>query len=222
MQVVVVASGEPLETDASWLDGADVVIAADGGAAWLERLGRVPDRLVGDLDSTDPAAVERLAAAGVAVERHPADKDASDTELALEAARTAGADSIVLLGAFGGDRLDHEVANLLLLADPSLAGVDIRAARGGTIVRAVRGPTVCPLHGAVGDLVSLLPLDGDAAGVTTAGLRWALERATLAFGRSRGLSNVVNLPPASVSLDAGVLLVIETATRVNSKGATSP
>lgn len=67
------------------------------------------------------------------------------------------------------------------------------------------------LGGAVGDLVSLLPVGGDAAGVSTNGLRWPLDRETLAIGRSRGLSNVVDAAPASVSLESGVLLVIETA-----------
>ena len=217
MKVVVVASGEPLETDAACLDGADLVIAADGGAAWLERVGRDPDRLIGDLDSADAAVVERLETRGTRVERHPSDKDASDTELALEAARHAGATSIVLLGAFGGQRLDHEVANLLLLADPALAEIEIRAVRGSTVVRALHGGTLA-LGGAVGDLVSLLPLGGDASGVSTDGLRWPLEGATLAIGRSRGLSNLVDRVPASVSLDAGVLLVIETSTQ----GATTP
>jgi len=212
MQVVVVASGEPVDTDAAWLDGADLVIAADGGAAWLERVGRHPDLLVGDLDSIDPTAIEWLARDGTKVERHPADKDASDTELAIEAARRAGADSIVLLGALGGLRLDHEVANLLLLADPVLAGLDVRATRGSTIARTVRGGRgTLALGGAVGDLVSLLPVGGDAAGVSTNGLRWPLDRETLAIGRSRGLSNVVDAAPASVSLESGVLLVIETA-----------
>ena len=63
------------------------LVAADGGAAWLDGAGRRPDLLVGDLDSAHHALVERLSAAGTVIERHPADKEASDTELAIEAAR---------------------------------------------------------------------------------------------------------------------------------------
>ena len=85
MRIVVVASGALAPGDEAWLDGADAVIAADGGAAALDGLGRRPDRLVGDLDSADAALVERLEAAGVVVDRHPTDKDASDTELAVRA-----------------------------------------------------------------------------------------------------------------------------------------
>ena len=213
MMVVVVASADLDPDDGWWLDRADLVIAADGGAASLDRIGRRPDRLIGDLDSVEVSLADRLADAGVVVERHPLDKDASDTELAVEAALAAGATEVVLLGAFGGERLDHELANLLLLADPSLAGHDIRAARSATQVRALHGGRGLELRGKVGDTVSLLPVGGDATGVTTDGLRWPLAGATLRSGRSRGLSNEVVGTPASVRIEGGTLLLVETALR---------
>jgi thiamine pyrophosphokinase len=211
MKVVVVASGELEASDAAWLDDAELVIAADGGAGSLDRLGRIPDRLVGDLDSVDVELVERLAAAGMRIDRHPVDKEASDTELAVEAAHDAGATELVMLGAMGGPRLDHELANLLVLADPALAGRDVKAVRGGTQVRALHGGHRLVLSGSSGDLVTLLPIGGDVAGVTTEGLRWQLDEATLRMGRSRGLSNEVVGSQASVRITDGTLLVVETA-----------
>ena len=213
MKVVVVASGELDPADAGWLDHAQLVIAADGGGASLDRLGRRPNVLVGDLDSIDAALVARLEGAGTRVERHPTDKEASDTEAAVELALAAGASSVVLLGAMGGERLDHALANLLLLADRALAGRDVVAVRGGTRVRAIHRGRRLPLEGSRGDLVTLLPVGGDAGGVTTEGLRWALDAATLRLGRSRGLSNEVIGSPASVRIDVGTLLVVETASR---------
>lgn len=212
MKVVVVASGDLDAGDASLLDAADLVIAADGGAESLDRLGRRPDLLVGDLDSTDAALVGRLAAAGTRVHHHPTDKEASDTELALEAATAAGATAIVLVGAAGGLRLDHELANLLLLADPALAGRDVRLVHRGSRVRVLRGGERAVLGVGAGDLVSLMPVGGDATGVTTEGLRWPLDAATLCMGRSRGLSNEVVEAPASVRLERGTLLVVENRT----------
>lgn len=211
MRIMVVASGALAPGDEAWLDGADLVIAADGGAEALDRLGRRPDRLVGDLDSADPALVERLAASGTRIDRHPVDKEASDTELAVRAAVAEGADRIDLLGATGGDRLDHGLANLLLLADPALAGVELQVLVAGTRVRALRGGQVLALGGDPGELVTLLPIGGDAGGVTTTGLRWPLDDATLRMGASRGLSNEIVEPEASVRLGDGVLLVVETA-----------
>lgn len=218
MKVVVVASGDFDPADATWLHDADIVIAADGGAESLDRLGRRPDLLIGDLDSTGPGLVERLGAGGVRVERHPVDKEASDSELALRAAIDAGADEIVLLGAIGGDRLDHELANVLLLADPVLAGRHVRLVHAGNTVRVVRSGESLTLDGRTGDLVTLLPIGGEAAGLTTDGLRWPLDAATLRMGRSRGLSNEIVAVPASVRLDSGVLLVVE---RARERGATT-
>jgi len=212
MLVVVVASGAMADGDVRWLEAADVLIAADGGASALHDLGRRPDLLVGDLDSADAGLVARLEADGVPIQRHPADKEATDAELAIDAAVSAGATEVVILGALGGPRLDHELANLLLPADPRFAGLDLRIVRGQTTARIVRGGATLRLGGRQGDLVSLLPIGGDAAGVTTVGLRWALRAAMLPLGASRGVSNEVVAVPASVSLDHGVLAVVETAT----------
>lgn len=211
MRVVIVAAGDLAPGDARRLDDADLLIAADGGAATLDRLGRRPDILVGDLDSAAAPLVERLGGAGTDIQRHASDKDASDTELALDAARAAGATEIVLLGAVGGARLDHQLANLLLLADRGLGQADVRVVHGTTTVRVVGGGGRLDLSGSEGDLVTLLPIGGDAAGVTTRGLRWPLAGDLLAAGRSRGLSNEITAPPASISLERGALLVIETA-----------
>ena len=211
MKAVVVADGEPDARDADRLVDADLIVAADGGARWLDAMGIRPHLLVGDLDSVDAHVIERLAADGVAIERHPADKDASDAELALDRALASGADEVAVLGALGGERLDHELANLLLLADPSRRVRDLRVVRGGTVVRALQGGERLSLRGAIGDLVSLLPIGGEAEGVRTAGLRFPLDGESLRLGPSRGLSNVITDQPASVSLERGTLLVVETA-----------
>jgi thiamine pyrophosphokinase len=208
LKVLVVASGDVEAADADQLADADLVIAADAGAATLERLGRRPDRLVGDLDSVDPALVERLEGDGVPIERHPHDKDASDTELAVAAAVAAGATEVVVIGALGGARIDHALANVLLLVQASLAGRRVQLVRGRTTVRAVRDGETLELAAPQGTIVSLLPV-GDADGVTAGGMRWPLERAQLAVGRTRGLSNVIFEPPASVSVERGALLVVE-------------
>lgn len=215
VKAVVVAAGEADASDAAQLAGADLLIAVDGGARWLESAGVLPDLLLGDLDSVEPVLIERLAAAGVGVERHPVEKDESDAELAIQRAVAAGADQIVVIGALGGARLDHELANLLLLADRRWHGAqrDLRIVRGGTQVRALHGGGRLELDAARGDLVTLLPVAGDADGVRTDGLRHALDGEPLAFGRSRGLSNRVERAPASVSLERGTLLVIETLSR---------
>lgn len=215
MKAIVVAGGDAAPEDAARLDGAELVIAADSGAAWLDARGLRPDLVVGDMDSVDPALLERLATDGVAIERHPAEKDASDAELAIDRAIAAGADEVVVIGALGGGRLDHELANLLLLADPARRVPGLRIVHGGTTVRALHGGGRLSLSAAEGGIVTLLPLGGDAVGVRTSGLRYPLDGETLPLGRSRGLSNEVAGASASVSLEGGTLLVVETEKEAN-------
>jgi thiamine pyrophosphokinase len=211
VKAVVVADGEPDARDAIHLADAGLIVAADGGARWLQAVGVRPHVLIGDLDSVEANLVAKLAAEGAIIERHSVDKDASDAELALDRALASGADEVVVLGALGGERLDHELANLLLLADPSRRVRDLRLVRGGTVVRSLQAGQRLSLLGDIGDLVSLLPIGGDADGVRTDGLRFPLGGERLRLGPSRGLSNVVLSQPASVSLERGTLLVVETS-----------
>lgn len=187
---------------------ANLIIAADGGARRLLDLGITPHYLVGDLDSLPQETVARLTSAGCQLQRHPADKDATDTELAIALALDQGATHIDLVGATGGARLDHSLANVLLLAADWPAGVRLRLVEATATALVVRAGQSVDVPGAVGDIVALLPLAGPACGITTRGLQYALAGEDLAFGRARGVSNVLTAPVASISLAAGLLLVI--------------
>ena len=187
------------------LPPADFVIAADSGLDHATALGFAVDLIVGDLDSADPAAIDAAVAAGATVERHAEAKDATDLELALLAARDRGYAHVVVIGGHGG-RLDHFLANALLLASSAFVGVNVEARLGDAQVFVVRGE--CELHGEPGDLCTLLPLGGPALGVSTEGLRFPLRGETLEPGSTRGVSNEMLSSPARVSLVGGVLLAI--------------
>lgn len=216
MRALVVLNGDPLGSD-GWLADlaarSDIVIAADGGAVRLHHAGRRPDVIVGDLDSLPPDAKERLEAHGVAFEVHPHEKTQTDGELALRAAITRGADEIVIVGAFGGTRLDHLVGSLLLLANEDFAAIDVAIVTEQTTFRALSGPGTLELVGAPGDWVTLSPLSELAGAVTTDGLRYALHRADLVRGSTRGVSNELTGRRASVELSTGLLLVAVTTRR---------
>jgi thiamine pyrophosphokinase len=211
VRAVLVCSGDPSPVDARWLDGAELVVAVDGGAAWLSSIGQQPELLIGDLDSVDAELIRRLEAASVTVEPHATEKDSSDLELAVASALRRGADEIVVLGAFGGERLDHEIANVLLLAGERQGGsaTGMRLVRGGTAVRVLRGDGELSIEASIGSLVTLLSLGQVAKGITTTGLRYPLRDETLHLGSSRGLSNEVSEAQASVRLRHGALLIIE-------------
>ena len=211
---VVVADGDLPERDAldaawpGWAAGIDLVVAADGGALGAERLGFSIDVVVGDGDSLGESALERLATAGVEVQRSPADKDESDTELAVLAAIERGATSIVIVGALGGRRVDHALANVALLALRALGGRPCSILDETARVRLLAGPGEMDIAGAPGGMVSLLPL-GDVDGVTTDGLAYPLNDERLPIGPARGLSNVRTASHSRVVVRSGRLLVVE-------------
>lgn len=207
MEVLVVAGGDPV--DARWaaaLPDDAFVVAADSGLDRARELGLAVDLVVGDLDSVDPAHLAAVTAAGTRVERHPTDKDATDLELALEAALDAGATVATVLAA-GGGRLDHFLANALLLASPRWSTLALTALVGEARATVVREAST--LHGAPGSLLTLLALGGPAEGVTTTGLRWALHDERLDPGSTRGVSNEMTAPMATVALAAGVVLAVQ-------------
>ena len=208
---VVIAHGDVAPADRELVAGAQLVIAADGGALALERWGIIPHLVVGDLDSLGAERAVALERRGAKVIRFPVVKDASDLELAMRYALESEADDIVLLGILGGERVDHALDNVTLLADPAYRALGIRAVYGETQLRAVHAGESLALRGPVGSTVTLVPLRGEVRGVTTHGLRYPLADGTLHFGKSLGLSNVVATLPARVSVRHGVILVIEIA-----------
>ena len=201
--VLVLAGGA---FDEQPVPDVDAVIAADSGVRHALALGLRVDVVVGDLDSVDEHDLAAAVASGAVVERHPVDKDATDLELALATAVRGGAERIVVVGIDGG-RLDHLLANLLVLASPDLAGVDVEARAGTTRVTVVRGAVT--LEGTPGDLLTLLPVGGPATGVRTDGLRYPLDDETLEAGTTRGVSNVLEAASVKVSVGDGTLLAVQ-------------
>lgn len=185
---------------------ARAVIAADGGTRHLLALDRLPDVVIGDLDSLPEGTRARLDAHGTTILRYPPDKDETDLELALlYAAGRFPDDPLLIFGGFGG-RVDQTLANILLLAHPALGGRDIRFVEARETAWLVTGET--RVIGAPGDTVSLLPLGGEARVAKTTGLRWPLRDEALVFGPARGISNEMTAAEATVSLASGKLLVI--------------
>lgn len=180
------------------------ILAADGGAAHLRAIHVLPHRVIGDLDSMDPDTLAWLEQAGVTIERYPVDKDATDLELALERARELGG-AIRVFGAWGS-RLDQTVASLLLLAHPRWVGWDVRFVGMDREAFVLQGEGW--IEGEPGDRVSLIPLTGDAEGVTLEGLFYPLQEGVLPFGSTLGISNRMIAPRARVRVRRGLLLVV--------------
>ncbi len=173
------------------------MIAADGGA----ELGVPVELAVGDFDSISAETLATVAR----VERHPAAKDATDLELALEAALRFEPERILVVGSAGG-RLDHLLGSLLLLAAEKFVAVQVDARLGAATLHVVHGERV--LAGEPGELISLFALHGPAEGVVTDGLVYPMRGETLEPGSSRGTSNVFAAVEARIAVARGVLLAV--------------
>jgi thiamine pyrophosphokinase len=210
--VVVVAGGDPVPPAAVADLPEDVlVVAADSGVDHAAALGLNVTEAVGDFDSVTPEGLLAAEAGGATVDRHPAAKDETDLELALDRAVALGAARVIVVGGHGG-RTDHFLANALLLTAERYATVALEARFGAARVLVLRGggpAAAVALRGRPGDLVSLLAVDRPAGGVTTTGLVYPLAGGTLTPARTRGVSNEFTGTEASVRLEAGLLLVVQ-------------
>lgn len=207
MQALIVANGD-LQAPADWAAraaAADLVIAADGGAAHCRALGLLPAVLIGDLDSITAAVKAELEEQGVKIIIHPPNKDATDFELAVLHAKEADANDIMVFAGLGR-RWDHSLANLLLAAQPQFDSLHITFFQGEQRLHVLRSAS--KLAAKAGERVSLLPLAGDAVGVTTRGLLYPLHSETLQLGSSRGVSNVAEIDSPEVSIEQGLLLCV--------------
>ena len=194
--------------------GEDLIVCADGGLAQALRWKLTPHLIIGDMDSADPAELDRLEAQGVEIVRHPRDKDETDLELALRAALKREPEEIIILGGFG-KRLDMTLANVFLPASARLfpdrtgeKGLSCRLMDEDRTVFFIQGPARVRFGGRIGDTVSLLPLGAPVKGVTLEGMKYPLNQATLTLGSTHGISNVIQEAGAGVGIGEGGLLVV--------------
>ncbi len=181
----------------------DLVIAADGGANHCLTHGIQPAAVIGDLDSLESSELEALEAGGAQIFTYPSRKDYTDLELALEYALKSQPDEVLILAGLGG-RWDQAIANILLAA--TTRATRVRLVDGAQEFHFLYGDERLEIHGRQDDIVSLIPLGGDAQGIITQGLEYPLNDEHLRFGSTRGISNVMLGDKATITLAQGYLL----------------
>ena len=209
MRAAVFLNGapDPEELLRSVAGRAALVVAADGGALHALAAGIVPDLVVGDMDSLGEGETRRVQARGAVLERHPVRKDKMDGHLAVMAAGERGATELDLVCATGG-RTDTLFAlpHLLLAAERAGMQANVLARWGGMFV-VENGSRV--VKGRPGESVSVFPVSGPARAVTLEGFEYPLEGALLEPGDTLGFHNELAGGEARVTVEAGVLLVIQ-------------
>jgi len=179
--------------------GADLLIAADGGARYIEAMGLKPHMILGDMDSiredlfTEDPGVRRIT--------FPRKKDQSDTELAVRWALEQGAETILLLGCWGG-RPDHTLGNTALMV--KFPGI-LKLWDDGFWLLALTAGQKLVFQTTVGAVVSMFPFDPETR-ISTTGLEYNLNDENLKFP-THGLSNFAVEETCSASVTRGLIIL---------------
>ena len=210
-RIIIFANGELPDIDKAYslIQKDDYVICADGGTRHALAFSVQPDLIIGDMDSLEKGQLENLQESGVSIELYPRDKNETDLELAIHRAIELKPRQVVIAAALGG-RLDQTLANITLLTDLRLSTFDVRLDDGVEEIFICRGQA--HVHGRSGDLVSLIPWQGEVSEVQTKNLKWVLENETLYPDKTRGISNEMTNKIASVSIGSGLLLIVHRRT----------
>ena len=206
MRIIIFANGElpNPEKTRRLIRPDDFIFCADGGTHHALGLGLVPKVVIGDLDSVTDDEKRKVKELGVEIIKFPTDKNETDLELAITHALTLNPSQLLILAALGG-RVDQTIANITLLSDPRLSTLDVRLADSVEEVFFCRNQA--KVAGRSGDIVSLIPWQGEVTGVFTENLRWHLHHETLYPDKTRGISNEMTTDVASVSITSGLLLI---------------
>ena len=196
----IIGAGEVTETSLI-ADETDYIICADGGYKYKDLLGRECDMVVGDFDSfgSVPETENKIVA--------PTEKDETDMMLAVNLGLKKGYRNFVLLGALGGERNDHSVANIQLLHY-----ITSKCARGtiyhGDEVFTAFSDGTLTLPSDLEGYVSVFSLSSESRGVTIENLKYTLDNAALYSYMPIGVSNEFLGRESSITVEEGSLLVV--------------
>lgn len=205
-RIIIFANGDLPDPDKAHahLRESDFIIAADGGTRHALALGLTPNIIIGDLDSAT-FDFRPLTEKGTQVIRFSQDKNETDLELAFQHALTLNPEQIIILAALGG-RLDQTLGNIALISNLRPSTFDLRLDDGIEEVFFCRDE--CNIKGANGDIVSLIPWQGEVTGIVTTGLKWTLQNEILYPHKTRGISNEMMNDTATIQIKSGLLLII--------------
>lgn len=188
----------------------DIVICADGGANHAFKLDLIPQLIIGDMDSISAEVMQFYSQKKVEIKRFSAEKNKTDTELALDYALALNEVDRVIVMAAVGDRVDHTWANVYLLSKGAPKGKSCAIVESNCRIYFV--DKTLSLKGKPGDIVTILPFGSVAEGVTLEGFRYPLQKGKLIGASSLGVSNELIDQKAQINVNKGCLLVFVTPT----------
>ena len=184
-------------------EAEDLVIAADSGWHNATLLGITPQVLLGDFDSIGMDALPDAQE----IFQVPAEKDRTDTQLAVDLALSRGADDVVIIGGLSG-RLDHSLSNLGILQALHERHVHAVIEDGFNRVRYLQNTGALIARSAY-TYLSVLAADKMVKGVSVDGCKYPLKNAKLERKCGFAVSNEITGNCALVEVRRGAVFVIE-------------
>lgn len=215
MKHCIIISGGRLEEEFAFAyvkkEKPEILIAADKGLGFCHQREILPTHIVGDFDTLGDFLLPEYEEKNVPVRKYDPVKDATDTEIALRLALELGAEKITILGASGGNRLDHLFGNVQTMVVAAQAGVDCCMLDEHNRLRILLQPCTIRASEQYGKYISFVPLTTDVTGVTLTGFKYPLNDHHLNVfeSASLGISNELSGESGTVSFAKGMLLMIE-------------
>ena len=185
------------------------IIAGDRGLEALYKLKIIPNHVVGDFDSVSSEVLEFYKKqTQIIFHTYNAEKDNTDTDIALKLATRLKSSKITILGALG-KRMDHAIANIHILKDALEAEIPCQILDEYNRIYLINKETTLEKEKVYGKYVSLIPLTSTVEGLTLIGFKYPLNHYTLPIGTSLGISNEMIEDIAHIEMKKGILIVIE-------------
>lgn len=211
MHIVILTGGEYEESflQSFFLkETVDYVIAVDGGLDYSRRLGITVDEAVGDFDTVSLETLKAYEKENGKFEKFSPYKDYSDTHLAILKAIEKKPSSITILCGLGG-RMDHALATIFNLVLPLKEHIPCSIQNERNKITMTDHKLICKKSKQHGKYVSLLPFSPKVEGITLKGFLYPLEKATICQGESIGISNELIEDEGEITLEKGILIVVE-------------
>lgn len=213
MRTVIIAGGEiqikVIEKYCRNHNEQSIIIAVDKGLEALYQLKIIPNHVVGDFDSVSPEILEFYKRQSqIFFHKFNAEKDNTDTDIALKLAIKLKSSDITILGALGR-RMDHAIANIHILKEALEANISCQIIDEHNRIYLINKEITLKKDKVYGKYVSLIPLTSIVENLTLNGFKYPLDNYDLLIGTSLGVSNEIVEDTAKIKMKKGILIVIE-------------
>lgn len=207
MSAIIIGSGSSIDKEIFYSEKINIeyVICADGGLEKAEYLGLLPDVIIGDLDSVNTSVLKRYIEMNIEIIEYPSEKNYTDMDLAIQYAVEKGYKEIILIGA-SGSRIDHTMANILLVELYYKKGIKIKIVDNNNIVQMVTGKM--EIEYKKNYFVSIIPTSDTIEGITLEGFKYPLNNVNVKRGSTLCISNQITEEKGIITLAKGNALVI--------------